>query len=177
VVSRLAAEEQAGFKRAPKGISAEITTVDLAGGRAVLALPFTFMNEAGLAIAPLARYYKVPPDQIVLVHDDIDLPFGRLRFQYARGTGGHNGVASVMRSLGSAEVWRLKVGVGRPPGRIDPADFVLRHFYDHERDDVDLLVVAGAEVLRSFADEGGDEARQQAGEITGRLGLGGHEPR
>jgi len=176
VVQRLADEEGANFKKAPRRIRAETAVSDLEGGRAVLVLPVTFMNEAGDAVAPLASYYKVPAEQIVLVHDDIDLPFGKLRFQSARGTGGHNGVASVMRSLGSTEVWRLKVGVGRPPGRMDPADFVLRHFYDRERPDVDLLVVAAAGVLRSFAAKGGAEARQQAGEAAGRLGLGGQEP-
>ena len=176
MVLRLAEEEDVGFKRAPRRMRAEAAVVDLEGGRAVLVLPVTFMNEAGQAVVPLAQYYKVPAERIVLVHDDIDLPFGKLRFQFARGTGGHNGVASVMRSLGSTEVWRLKVGVGRPPGRMDPADFVLRHFYERERADADLLVVAGAEVLRSFAAKGGEEARQQAGDAPGRMGLGGQEP-
>ena len=85
-------------------------------------------------------------------------------------------MASVVGALGSVSLWRLKVGVGRPPGRMDPADFVLRRFYQRERPDVDLLVVEGAGVLRRFAAAGGDQARQHAGDATARLGIGEAEP-
>jgi PTH1 family peptidyl-tRNA hydrolase len=131
----------------------------------------TFMNESGGPVSGLVKYFKVDDAGLVLVHDDIDLPFGKLRFQSGRGSGGHNGVASVMRSIGSQEVWRLKVGVGRPPGRMDPADFVLRPFSAKERPDVDLLVAEGATVLRTFIAGGGEQARQAAGEATKRLGI------
>ena len=150
--------------------------MDLGGRRAILILPATFMNESGQAVGPLVRYYKVGTENVVLVHDDIDLPFGKLRFHFGRGTGGHNGVASVVRALSDLDVWRLKFGVGRPPGRMDPADFVLRHFYDRERADVDLLVPEAAEVLRIFGAEGEEAARQRAGEAARRLGIGGIEP-
>jgi PTH1 family peptidyl-tRNA hydrolase len=130
------------------------------------------MNESGQVVAPLIRYYKVDPEDIVVVHDDIDLPFGKLRFHYGRGTGGHNGVASIVRSLGGPTLWRLKFGVGRPPGRMDPADFVLRRFYDRERNDVDLMVAEAADILRTFGAAGGEAARQAAGEATARLGIG-----
>ena len=166
----------ATFKRAPRHARAEISEVDLDGGRAILVLPTTFMNESGQAVAPLATYFGVDAEHTVLVHDDIDLPFGKMRFQYARGTGGHNGVASVVQSLGDARLWRLKMGVGRPPGRMNPADFVLRRFYDRERDDVDLMVREGADVLRRFGAEGGEAARQEAGEATRRLGISGNQP-
>ena len=161
----------ASFKRAPKRIVAEILETDIAGRRAVLAIPMAFMNESGGPVSGLVKYFKVDEAGLVLVHDDIDLPFGKLRFQSGRGSGGHNGVASVMRSLGSQEVWRLKVGVGRPPGRMDPADFVLRPFSAKERPDVDLLVAEGATVLRTFIAGGGEQARQAAGEATKRLGI------
>lgn len=159
------------FKRAPRRILAEIATVDVDHRRAVLAMPITFMNESGGPVSALVKYYKTAANDLVLVHDDIDLPFGKLRFQGGRGSGGHNGVSSVMRSLGSREVWRLKVGVGRPPGRMDPADFVLRAFTKAERPDMDLVVPAAADVLRSFLSSGADAARQEAGEATKRLGL------
>lgn len=171
VVGRLASEATAEFRRAPRCIRARLAVLDLPGGRAFLAVPTTFMNESGRGVAPLLRYYKVPLDRLVLVHDDIDLPFGKLRFHHGRGTGGHNGVASVVQALGSDSLWRLKVGVGRPPGRMDPAAFVLQRFSAEERPDVDSLVVAGAEVLRVFAAAGGDKARQEAGEATARLGI------
>ena len=157
-------------------MKAEVAAADLPGGRAVLAVPFTFMNESGRAVGPLLRYYKVPVERLVLAHDDIDLPFGKLRFHFGRGTGGHNGVASVVAGLGSVSLWRLKVGVGRPPGRMDTADFVLRRFYQRERPDVDLLVAEGAAVLRTFAAAGGEKARQAAGDATARLGIGDPEP-
>jgi PTH1 family peptidyl-tRNA hydrolase len=169
VVAALAPE--ASFKRAPRRILAEIAEFRFFDARVVLAMPLTFMNESGSPIAGLVKYFDVEPERLVLVHDDIDLPFGKLRFQGGRGSGGHNGVASVMRSLGSRDVWRLKVGVGRPPGRMDPADFVLRPFTKVERPDVDLLVAAGAEVLAIFVEHGAEAARQEAGDATTRLGI------
>lgn len=172
VVGRLASEAGAEFRRAPRCIHARVATLDLPGGRAFLAAPTTFMNESGRGVVPLLRFYKVPVGRLVLVHDDIDLPFGKLRLHFGRGTGGHNGVASVVQALGSDSLWRLKVGVGRPPGRMDPAAFVLQRFSQEERPDVDRLVVAGAEVLRVFAASGGDQARQEAGQASARLGIG-----
>jgi PTH1 family peptidyl-tRNA hydrolase len=176
VVARLAADQGSAFRRAPHWIRARVAAADLPGGRALLAVPTTFMNESGRGVVPLLHYYKVPVDRLVLVHDDIDLPFGKLRFHFGRGTGGHNGVASVVEALGSDSVWRLKVGVGRPPGRMDPADFVLQRFSEQERPDVDRLVAAGADVLRTFAAAGGEKARQEAGEVSARLGIGRPEP-
>ena len=157
------------FKRAPKGISAEIAEIRISDRPTVLALPFTFMNESGSPVAGLAKYFSVPPEQVVVAHDDIDLPFAKLRVQHGRGSGGHNGVASVVRSLGTEDIWRLKLGVGRPPGRMDPADFVLERFRSAERDTVDLMVVAAADVIEVFAREGGEAAMQAAGEAARRI--------
>ncbi len=137
-----------------------------------LALPTTNMNQSGGPVAGLIGYYGVAFDRLVVVHDDIDLPFGRLRFQFDRGPGGHNGVASVVKSIDSREFWRLKIGVGRPPGRMDPADFVLRRFSKNELTDVELLVAEAADVLTTFAVDGGDAAQQYAGEATKRLAIG-----
>jgi PTH1 family peptidyl-tRNA hydrolase len=173
VVQTLAGTE--AFKRAPRRVMAEVVETDLAGHRAVLALNTTFMNESGGPVAGLVRYYDVAMSRLVLVHDDIDLPFGKLRFQFGRGAGGHNGVGSVMRSLGSREVWRMKLGVGRPPGRMDPADFVLRRFAAAERADVDLMVAEAADTVRCFAEAGGEAAQQYAGEATRRLGIVGDD--
>lgn len=151
-----------------------VSAVRLEGRTAHLALPMTFMNESGQAVAPLAAYYGIEPESIILVHDDIDLPFSKLRLAFSRGAGGHNGVSSVVRSLSSDAVWRLKLGVGRPPGRQDPADFVLRRFSKAERPDVDLMIVEAADVVRSFAADGGEAARQAAGDASARLR--GNEP-
>ena len=98
------------------------------------------MNTCGPAVVSILRYYKAGPEDLLVVHDDIDLPFARLRLQYARGSGGHNGVKSIVQSLGNNDFHRLKIGVGRPPGRMDPAAFVLRPFAKSEREEVDFLV-------------------------------------
>jgi len=164
---------RASFKRAPRRIAAEIAEVDLDSRTTVIALPTTFMNESGGPVSGLVSYFKVRLSSVVLVHDDIDLPFGKLRFHAGRGAGGHNGVASVMRSLGSREVWRMKVGVGRPPGRQEPADFVLERFPKRQHDDVALMVGAAVEVVQCFAAQGGEAAMQAAGDATARLGIAG----
>jgi PTH1 family peptidyl-tRNA hydrolase len=123
------------------------------------------MNESGQAVGPLVRYFGIALDRVLIVHDDIDMPFAKLRVQEGRGSGGNNGVASIIRSLGDEAFWRLKCGVGRPPGRMDPAAFVLRRFAKREQDDIELLRQYGADIIEVFVDAGGAEARQQAGEI------------
>lgn len=138
----------------------------MGGVRAVYALPTTFMNESGQSVAPLVRYYGIDLDRLLVVHDDIDVPFARLKMQWSRGHGGNNGVRSTIGSLGTNDFWRLKVGVGRPPGRMDPADFVLKRFASSERDDVDAAMYRGADVIDVFITKGGEDARQFAGELN-----------
>jgi len=138
----------------------------LGGVRAVYALPTTFMNESGQSVAPLVRYYGIDLDRLLVVHDDIDVPFAKLKMQWSRGHGGNNGVRSTIGSLGTNDFWRLKVGVGRPPGRMDPADFVLKRFASSERDDMDAAMYRGADVIDVFITKGGEDARQFAGELN-----------
>jgi PTH1 family peptidyl-tRNA hydrolase len=165
VIVVLAERTNAKLKRARRFIRAEVAEVRLGDERAVLAQSRTFMNNVGQAVAPLSDYYDVEPDRLLVVHDDIDLPFGKLRAQVGRGPGGHNGVSSIVQSIGSREFWRLKIGVGRPPGRQDPADYVLKRFAARERPEVDLTVQYAADVVEVFVADGGDAARQRAGEI------------
>jgi PTH1 family peptidyl-tRNA hydrolase len=106
----------------------------------------------------------VEPDRLLVVHDDIDSPFAKLKMQWSRGHGGNNGVRSVAGSLGSNDFWRLKIGVGRPPGRQDPADFVLSRFAAAEREDIGVSVYRAADVIERFIVSGGEDARQFAGE-------------
>lgn len=138
--------------------------VNVDGHRCVLALPTTSMNESGQAVVPLVRYFGVSPDRLLVVHDDIDTPFGKLKLQWARGHGGNNGVRSVAGSMGSSDFWRLKIGVGRPPGRQNPADFVLSRFAAAEREEIGVSVYRAADVIERFVTEGGEAARQFAGE-------------
>ena len=165
VIGVLAERVGASLKRAPKSIRAQIAEVRLAEQPVVLAVPTLFMNESGQAVAPLAKYFGVDGEHLLIVHDDIDLPFAKLRAQFGRGPGGNNGVTSVIGSLGSQDFWRLKCGVGRPPGRQDPADFVLRRFTTKERPEADLMVQYAADVAETFVAEGGDAASQRAGDL------------
>ncbi|MFQ5517730.1 MAG: aminoacyl-tRNA hydrolase [Acidimicrobiia bacterium] len=161
------AAEQHGskFRKARLGVRAEVTEIGWGDARAVLALPRTFMNESGLAVGPLLRYYRADPSDLVVVHDDIDLPFGRLRVHLGRGTGGHNGVASIKDSLRTADFWRLKMGVGRPPGSVDPADHVLRRFSVRERPQAELMVARAGDLVELIVESGPETARQRAGEM------------
>ena len=154
------------FKRARLGIKADAAEIRIGDARTVLAVPRTFMNESGSAVQPLARYHRVSRDRLLVIHDDIDLPFAKVRVQFGGGEGGHNGVRSVVRSLGTEDFWRLKIGVGRPPERVDPSDFVLERFGRVERDAMDEVVIRAAQVAEIFATEGGAAARQQAGEMN-----------
>jgi PTH1 family peptidyl-tRNA hydrolase len=165
-VERFLFDTSQNLKRAPQGIRAEIADVNVDGHRCVTALPTTFMNESGQAVAPLMRYYGVDPEQLLVVHDDIDVPFGKLKMQWSGGHGGNNGVRSIAGSLKSPDFWRLKMGVGRPPGRVDPADFVLSTFSRSEQPDIEVSVYRAADVIERFIIYGGDDARQFAGELN-----------
>jgi PTH1 family peptidyl-tRNA hydrolase len=168
VVSAVAARHEAVFKRAKRTIRAEIGELLVEGKRTILALPTTFMNESGQAVAPLLRYFDAELDDILIVHDDIDLPFLKMRLQYDRGSGGNNGARSIIRAVGSQQFWRLKCGVGRPPGSQDPADFVLRRFTRKERPEVDVMVAQAADIVERFIVDGGEAAQQ----LTGAPGAG-----
>lgn len=154
------------FKRARLGIRADTATLRIGDTRAVLAMPRTFMNECGQSVAPLVRYERVNGGRLLVVHDDIDLPFAKLKVQFGGGAGGHNGIRSIVNSLGTNEFWRLKIGVGRPPDRVDPADYVLDRFAKVERAPIDEAVIRSLRVVEVFAVDGGDAARQTAGELN-----------
>ncbi len=161
----LAGRHAATFKKAPRFMRADIGDARIGGNKALLATPRTFMNESGQAVAPLVTYFDIDLDRLLVIHDDIDLPFAKLRVQADRSSGGNNGVSSVIRSLGTQDFWRLRIGVGRPPGRQDPADFVLHPFSKQERPDVDIAVQHAADLVELFVEEGGEAARQRAGEV------------
>lgn len=119
------------------------------GVRAVLAKPRSYMNESGGPVIGVASYFKVPLDHLIVVHDELDLPFGTLRLKRGGGDGGHNGLRSMTRSLGSPEYVRVRFGIGRPPGRMDPAAFVLRDFSAAERADLDFLIDHTADAVEA----------------------------
>lgn len=132
----------------------------LPGPRAVIARPTTYMNVSGGPVAGLVGFYKVPLEQVVVVHDELDIDFGAVRLKRGGGEGGHNGLRSISQSLGSRDYLRVRLGVGRPPGRQDPADYVLSDFPARDKVEVDLLVGDGADAVLDLV-QLGLEATQQ----------------
>jgi peptidyl-tRNA hydrolase, PTH1 family len=131
VADLLAGRIGARFKRDRS--RASVASGRFAGFPVTLAKPMTFMNLSGRPVAALRSFYKIPPERIVVIHDELDLPFGSLRLKRGGGDNGHNGLRSVTAALGSRDYFRVRVGIGRPPGRMDPADFVLHDFSAAER--------------------------------------------
>jgi PTH1 family peptidyl-tRNA hydrolase len=122
--------------------------------RIVVARPRTYMNESGGAVVALANFYKVPLEHLVVVHDELDLPRGVLRVKLGGGDSGHNGVKAVRVALGSPDFVRIRVGIGRPPGRQDPAAFVLSDFSRSERAEIAVLLERAADAVESIVAEG-----------------------
>jgi peptidyl-tRNA hydrolase, PTH1 family len=126
---------------------AQVAEVRDATERVVLARPDGYMNESGGPASLLARYYKVPVERIVVVYDDIDLAEGKLQVRRGGGTAGHNGIKDVVKALGSPDFHRVRLGVGRPPGRQDPADYVLAPIPKRLAEDLGVLVERGADAV------------------------------
>lgn len=125
----------------------------------VLAKPMTFMNLSGGPVSGLSRFYKIAPDRIIAVYDEIDLPYGTLRGRFGGGEGGHNGLRSLTKSLSTKDLYRVRFGVGRPPGRQDPADWVLSDFSAAERKDLDYLVDRTADFVEAIITKGLEPAQ------------------
>jgi PTH1 family peptidyl-tRNA hydrolase len=148
VLDLLAERVGARFK-AHKG-RADVVEGRLAGQRVVLAKPSSYMNESGGPVASLRDFYKVPVERIVVVHDELDVPFASLKLKRGGGDNGHNGLRSITKSIGSKEYLRVRFGVGRPPGRQDPADFVLKDFSSTERKELPFLVDRTADAVEAL---------------------------
>ncbi|SDT59474.1 MULTISPECIES: aminoacyl-tRNA hydrolase [Jiangella] len=133
---------------------AEVRLGDLPGSRAVLAKPHTYMNESGGPVALLADFYKITPDRLLVVHDELDLPFGTVRLKLGGGDNGHNGLRSVRARIGTGDYCRLRFGIGRPPGRMDPAAFVLKPFSTVEKREIDLEVDRAADAAEAVVVDG-----------------------
>jgi PTH1 family peptidyl-tRNA hydrolase len=131
------------------------------GPRAVLAVPSSFMNESGGPVKALMQFYGVDPDHLVVLHDELDIPAGEVRLKRGGGEGGHNGLRSVSSALGTKDYTRVRVGIGRPPGRMEPADFVLRDFSPTERKELPFLVADAADAAEQLVAEGLTAAQQR----------------
>lgn len=160
LVVELLAERVGGRFKAHKG-RCDIVETRIAGRPVVLVKPKSFMNSSGGPIVSISRFYKVPVEQITIVHDDLDLPFGTLRIKRGGGDGGHNGLRSATSALGSKDYARVRFGIGRPPGRQDPADYVLREFAAAERKEVPFLVDRAADAVEVLLAQGLEAAQNQ----------------
>ena len=129
--------------------------------RVVLVRPRCFMNETGGPVKALATFYKVPADQIIAVHDELDIDFGTLRTKLGGGDNGHNGLKSIRSSLGTGDFFRVRCGVGRPPGRQAPADFVLASYTAAERKELPLQIGDAADAIECLLEHGLAETQQR----------------
>lgn len=151
------------LSRRPKAAVAEarfgVRPGGVPGPRVVLAKPSTFMNVSGGPVAALAQYHDVPAERVVMVHDDLDIPFGDIKLKVGGGEGGHNGLRDTTKALGTKDYVRVRVGVGRPPGRMEAADYVLRDFSVAERKDLAWLVDAAADAVEMVVTDGLEKAQ------------------
>jgi PTH1 family peptidyl-tRNA hydrolase len=149
MVADLLADRMGGRFKAHKG-RADTVEGRLAGQRVVLAKPKTYMNLSGGPVASLRDFFKVPVERIVVIHDELDIPWATLRLKRGGGDNGHNGLRSLTTSLGSRDYLRVRFGIGRPPGRQDPADFVLKDFSGTERKELPFHVDRAADAVEAL---------------------------
>jgi PTH1 family peptidyl-tRNA hydrolase len=156
------------------GKSGELHVLSLPGvGNDIFVLkPMTFMNDSGLAVAHVLNYYKLSVDNVMVVHDELDLPLGRMRMKKGGGLAGHNGLKSIAAHLSSQEFCRLRLGISRPAGQMDMAAYVLQEFGGPERDIVAKVILAAVAALRLFLLRGLDEAAREAGQFTALVSPG-----
>jgi PTH1 family peptidyl-tRNA hydrolase len=148
VAALLADRAGARFKAHRSGN--DIAEIRLGDVPVSLALPRSYMNLSGRPVAALAAFYKTPPDRVVVVHDELDIPFGAIRLKQGGGDNGHNGLRSITQSLGTPDYYRVRFGIGRPPGRMDAAAFVLRDFSTTERKDLPFLIDRAADATETL---------------------------
>ncbi|MDQ7843896.1 MAG: aminoacyl-tRNA hydrolase [Armatimonadota bacterium] len=173
VVSRLgrrlgvAAWQEEGFSEVRRG--------SIGGTRVLLARPQTYVNVSGAAVLELCRRHRVDVQDIIVVADDLDLPLGRIRLRPGGSAGGHNGLKSIIEALGTTNFPRLRVGIGRPPEGVDPADYVLARFRPEEQPVVDEVLERAAQALEVAVTEGIPAAMNRFNATTGRPGGRGRD--
>jgi PTH1 family peptidyl-tRNA hydrolase len=160
MVADLLVERMGGRFKAHRG-AADVVEGRIAGVRVVLAKPKSFMNLSGGPTAALRDFFKVPVERIVVVHDELDLPFGTLRLKRGGGDNGHNGLRSITKSIGTREYLRVRFGIGRPPGRQDPADFVLKPFSSVENKELPFQVDRAADAVEALVTESLEAAQNR----------------
>jgi peptidyl-tRNA hydrolase, PTH1 family len=161
LVADVLAERVGGRFAVHKKSGADLLQARLDGRQVLIAKPRSFMNLSGRPVAALARFFSVPPTEVIVVHDELDLPFGSVRLKRGGGEGGHNGLRSVSSALTTKDYLRVRFGIGRPPGRQDPADYVLKPFSSPERKEVPVLVEQTADAVELLLRVGLETAQNQ----------------
>lgn len=164
VVDRMAADAGVALRaHKARAAAAEIRLGTLPGGlpgpKVVLAVPSTYMNESGGPVSALMKFFKIPAERLVVIHDELDIDFGAVRLKFGGGEGGHNGLRSISKSIGTKDYLRVRLGIGRPPGRMEVSDFVLKDFSATERRELDFLIPSGAEAVELLVHRGLDDAQ------------------
>ncbi|CCQ46968.1 peptidyl-tRNA hydrolase [Pseudarthrobacter siccitolerans] len=161
VLDELAGRVGAGFKTHKARAQVVEGRLGIGGPRVVLAKPMSYMNVSGGPVAALANFYGIGPDCVVAVHDEIDIPFNTVKLKLGGGEGGHNGLRDISKALGTKDYLRVRVGVGRPPGRMDTADFVLRDFGTAELKELPFLLDEAADAVELLVRDGLLQAQQK----------------
>jgi PTH1 family peptidyl-tRNA hydrolase len=165
VTDELASRMDASFRAHKTGradvVEGRLGAPGTGAPRVVLARPRSYMNEVGGPVKSLATFYKVPPERVVAIHDELDIPFDTMRVKLGGGDNGHNGLKSMRSSLGTGDFHRVRVGIGRPPGRQDVADFVLSNYSSTERKVVPFIVDNAADAVESLVTEGLERTQQR----------------
>jgi PTH1 family peptidyl-tRNA hydrolase len=161
VLDELAGRMGASFKAHKARAQVIEGRLGIGGPRVVLAKPMSYMNVSGGPVAALANFYGITPDYVVAVHDEIDIPFNTVKLKIGGGEGGHNGLRDISKALGTKDYLRVRVGVGRPPGRMDTADYVLRDFATPERKDLPFLLDEAADAVDMLVRDGLTAAQQK----------------
>ena len=154
VLAELASRVGASFKSHKANAMVAEGRTGLDGPRLILAKPNSFMNLSGGPTSSLLKYYSLDPSRLIVVHDELDIPFDRIRLKSGGGAGGHNGIKDIISAIGTPDFTRVRVGIGRPPGRQSAADFVLRDFGSTERAVLPSLLSDAADAVEQIAREG-----------------------
>jgi peptidyl-tRNA hydrolase, PTH1 family len=160
-VADLLADRAGSNYKLHKRSGADVATGRLAGRPVILGKPRSYMNESGRQVAALAKFYSVPPADLIVIHDELDIDFGKIRLKLGGGDGGHNGVRSVASALGTKDFHRVRIRIGRPPGRKDPAAFVLENFSAAERPEVPVICEQAADATELLIKLGLETAQNQ----------------
>lgn len=161
MVADVLAERVRGRFGVHKKSGADLLEARLDGRKVMLAKPRTYMNLSGRPVAGLAKFFNVPASDIIVVHDELDLPFGAVRLKLGGGEGGHNGLRSISQAITTKDYLRVRFGIGRPPGRQDPADYVLKPFSAPERKEVPVIVEQAADAVELLLRVGLEAAQNQ----------------